>query len=99
MPYKVVVDPRVYDDLHEIHHHIAEDNPGAADKLIDLIEQSIQSLSEMPDRARLRPDLRDGYRVMIVGSYLLFYRIVDNEVQITRALHASRDTARAFLGS
>lgn len=96
MAYKVVVDPKVYDDLHDIHQHIAEDNPGAAGKLIDLIERSIGSLSEMPDRVPLRPDLREGYRVMIVGSYLLFYRIAGDEVQIARVLHASRDTARAF---
>ncbi|MCH8239885.1 MAG: type II toxin-antitoxin system RelE/ParE family toxin [Proteobacteria bacterium] len=57
MAYKVVVDPKVYDDLHDIHQHIAEDNPGAAGKLIDLIERSIGSLSEMPDRVPLRPDL------------------------------------------
>ena len=90
------MDPRVYDDLHDIHQHIAENNPDAGDKLIDSIERSIHSLSEMPDRFRLRPDLREGYRVMIVGGYLLFYRIVDNEVQIARVLHAARDTAHAF---
>ena len=96
MSHKVVIDPKARDDLLDIHRFIAEDNPVAAARWIGVLEDAIASLATMPARVPLRDDLRKGYRVMPVGAYLIFFRIVGDEVQIMRVLHSARDIAKAF---
>ena len=96
MTYKVVVDRQVRDDLLGIHEHIAHDDPAAAGRFVDLVAATIRSLADMPERAPLRPDVRDGYRAMVMGNYLLFYRIDGDAVHVARVIHAARDIRRVF---
>lgn len=97
MTYRVVVDPKARDDLLQIHAYIADDSPLAAGRWIDRLEAEMHSLAEMPGRYPARDDLRTGYRMLVVGSYLIFYRIVgDEEVQIARVVHGARDLPALF---
>ncbi len=96
MRYSVVVDRQARDDLVDIHAYIARDNPGAAARWIDELEEIIQSLADMPGRVPLRDDLRPGYRIMPIGNYLIFFRIIEQTVQVVRVIHGARDIDRAF---
>ncbi|OPY55815.1 MAG: Plasmid stabilization system protein [Pelotomaculum sp. PtaU1.Bin035] len=71
------------------------DNPAAALKLAENIEQSILQLENfpligtIPKNRRLN---RQGYRILIVDSYLMFYVLLDNEtVEIRRIISGKRD--------
>lgn len=96
MAHKVVIAPGARADLITIGDYIAADSPASAVRWVAHLEDAIQSLSYMPERVQLRDDLRPGYRAKPVGSYLIFFRVVENAVQVVRVLHASRDVTEAF---
>lgn len=79
------------EDLIELWIYIAQDNPSAADRLLDTIEQRCQALAENPLMGRLRPDIAPELRYFIVGRYLILYRTIENGIQIIRVIHGARD--------
>lgn len=79
------------EDLIEIWIYIAQDNPGAADRVLDDIEQRFHALADNPLMGRLRPDIAPELRYFAVGSYLILYRTVEDEIQIIRVIHGARD--------
>jgi plasmid stabilization system protein ParE len=46
-------------DIESICERIAEDNPGAADRLDQQIHQAVQLLAEFPGLGHTRPDVTD----------------------------------------
>jgi toxin ParE1/3/4 len=83
-------------DLGEIYEYIAQDNIAAADKLKARLQQRWCGLVDMPrigsDRKKLKPNLRS----VTEGNYVIFYRVLVEEIQIVRVLHSSRDAETVF---
>ena len=71
-------------------------NKQAASNLIDLVEETVKSLTDMPERYAVVDDeilSREGFRFIQIKNYLLFY-VVRKETQtvvIQRFLYARRD--------
>ncbi len=84
------------EDLIEIWIYIAQDNPGAADRMLDNIEQRFHALADNPLIGQLRPDIAPELRYFSVGKYLILYRTVPGGVQIVRVIHGARDVSRLF---
>src|SRR4051795_10029538 len=78
-------------DLTEIADYIASDSPSAAGRLLDRIQDRCQSLAEMPETGVPREELAPGLRSAAIGRYVVFYRPRDENIQIIRVLHGSRD--------
>ena len=94
MPYRL--SPLAERDLDEIWSYVAEGaSPETADRLIDVIVERFELLSEQPRIGRLRPEIGEGVRSFIVESYVIYYRHND-DVLIARALHGRRDQAAAW---
>jgi toxin ParE1/3/4 len=83
-------------DLTEIALHIAEENPTAADRWLELIDEKCQTLVRMPEMGRKRPSLAPGLRSLAIGNYVIFYRPVANGTQIIRVIHGARDIPALF---
>jgi toxin ParE1/3/4 len=83
-------------DLVEISLHIAEANPSAADRWLDVIGEKCQMLSRMPEIGKRRLDLAPGLRSLAVGNYVIFYRPISDGIQIIRVLHGARDIPSLF---
>jgi len=69
-------------DIVEIIDYIAEDNPAAALKLAEKIEKSILRLEDFPLNGVIpknRRLIRQGYRILIVENYLVFYVLLNNK--------------------
>ena len=94
--YQVIIAPLARDDLIEIADYIAQDSPANAVTWIATLEQAIHSLASMPGRFAQRDDLRPGHRVLSIGNYLIFYRIIGSDVEVVRVLHGARDIPAAF---
>lgn len=79
------------DDLVEIVHHIAAENPGAARTVRDTILAAAMRLRRFPRSGRLGH--REGTRELAVPGtpYLLVYAIADDRVNIAAVLHGARD--------
>jgi toxin ParE1/3/4 len=81
-------------DLTDIYEYIAADNPNAADRLLVRIAKELDTLSRRPLLGRIPrdPDIAKlGYRYLIIGNYLAFYRLEPSLVLVYRILHGARD--------
>ena len=84
------------EDLIAIWTHIAEDNPQAADRVLDRLEEAASRLADTPQIGPARDDIRPGLRYLVSGSYLLLCRIRDGGIEIVRAIHGRRDLKGLF---
>ncbi len=78
------------EDLIQIWLFIGQDDPSAADRLIDLIEEKSQLLVTSPKLGMARPDVAPELRYFPVKKYLILYREIENGVEIVRVIHGSR---------
>ncbi len=83
-------------DLFDIAVYIGEDNPQAADALIDVLNRKFILLAEFPTMGRQRPELGNGIRSFPIGNYMVFYRLIDDGIELIRVLHGARNAKRLF---
>jgi len=88
--------PEAEADLDEIWLYIAQDDPNAADRFMDRIEERCHLLAENPRIGRSRPGLASGLRSFPVGNYLIFYVPIENGIEIVRVVSGSRDIEALF---
>ncbi|WP_374656253.1 type II toxin-antitoxin system RelE/ParE family toxin [Phenylobacterium sp.] len=79
------------EDLTEIWVYVAADNPPAADRIIYALLDAERRLAVFPESGRSRDDLQPGMRAWVVGSYVVFYRVTPDALEIVRILHGARD--------
>jgi toxin ParE1/3/4 len=92
--YAVRLLPVAEQDLQELVSYVAAENVRAALDLTDTIEQSLQTLSAHPFAGRVPHDTTLAaldYRVLVVGNYLIFYKVRGKAVMIHRIVHGARD--------
>lgn len=82
--------PRAGADIAAIAHHIAEDNPIAAERWLGNSHYHCALLAEMPAMGGARPDVRSGLRTFPVGNYLILYRPIAGGAEIVRVVHGAR---------
>jgi toxin ParE1/3/4 len=87
---------RAEEDLIEIWLYIAEDNPVAADRLLDEIDRRILLLAENPYLGSAREDIAEDCRYSPVGNYLILYRIIPNGIEVVRVVQGSRRLDNLF---
>jgi plasmid stabilization system protein ParE len=91
--YTVRVLRRAQRDLDEIARYVRRDSPDRAERLIDRLLDAIESLDRLPSRGasprdpRLR---RLGFRFVVEGSHLVFYKVVRTQVRVYRVLYGRR---------
>lgn len=83
--------PETHADLLEIWQYIATDNLDAADQVLSTVNEKAQSLLDHPEMGRRREELAPSLRSIPIGSYLIFYRVSGDDIEIVRVLHAARD--------
>ena len=96
MPTKYTLQylPIAQEDLLSILDYIAQDSPSRALAFVDKLDGQIGRLERHPFLGRVprHPKLREfGYRVLIVESYLAFYIIRGDRIEIHRVIHGSRN--------
>jgi toxin ParE1/3/4 len=76
--------------------YIFERNPDAAVALAHEFEQKFVNLSRFPSIGRDRSNLIKGLRSIVLGNYVVFYRIEADRVTIMRILDGRRDIDAEF---
>jgi toxin ParE1/3/4 len=76
--------------------YIAEDNPAAADRVVQRIFRAIALLSK--NRAMGRPGRVPGTRELVIADtpYIIPYRVRADAVEILRVFHAARKWPNRF---
>lgn len=83
-------------DLDEILDRIAIHNSRAAVAFVERLEKKCYELAENPDMGFLRDELAPDLRCWPVRKYLIFYRPIDDGIEIVRVVHGARDLDRLF---
>jgi toxin ParE1/3/4 len=78
-------------DIDQVYDYIADDNPAAADDWVDEVKRISRMLAESPLAGRERESLARGVRSFALGSYLIFYRITQDGIELTRVIHGARN--------
>jgi len=83
---------RALADLQEIWEYIFQDNPEAADRMLDEFHDPFGSLARTPGMGHIRRDLTfQSVRFGPVRSYLIVYRSESKPLDIVAVLHGKRD--------
>jgi toxin ParE1/3/4 len=85
-------------DLDEIWLYIAEHNIPAADRFLDILDERFVLLAGQPLLGRARPELAPNLRSLSVGNYVIFYRPIDDGIEVARVLRGARDIDAIFEG-
>ena len=83
-------------DLDDLWAYIAANNPDAADRLVEAVLESSWLHVRFPNMGQNRDELRPGLRCFIVSPYVVFYRPVEDTIEVLRVLHGARDIASIF---
>lgn len=83
-------------DLLEIWDYIADDSLDRADAFLDRVENKLQALARSPGMGRRREELLPRLQSFPVGNYVVFYREIENGIDVIRVLHGSRDIGAIF---
>ena len=86
------------EDLIDIWLYIAQDNPAAADDLLDTFEEKGWLLADNPKLGQARPDIAEEFRYLPVGRYLMQYRESSGGVELVRVAQGMRQLANLQLG-
>lgn len=92
--YKVNYLPISVKDLEELIEYIKIDSPSAALNMLNKIDESISKLKDLPEIGIIPKDerlRRLGYRILVIGNYLVFYVIKENIIEVRRILHGKRN--------
>lgn len=88
--------PRARIDLFEIHDFVAKDGIRAAARLVDRLEEACRALAKHPELGQRCDDLAPSLRCFSVGNYAIFYRQVDNGIEIVRVVSGARSFEALF---
>jgi toxin ParE1/3/4 len=83
-------------DYLKIFVYIGEQNLAAAVRLIQMFDDKLDMLAEMPGLGPARPELGKGLRSFPVGAYVLIYRPSDDGIELLRAVHGARNLRKLF---
>ena len=83
--------PEAEGDINAIWDYIAEDNPDAADRMIDKIVATIEALVPFPNQGHRRSDLTSRpLRFTTAGNYLIAYAPGKKPLWVIAIMHGKR---------
>ena len=89
---KIVVSQNARDDLGQIWRFGAGRwSPEHSDTYANTLFAAIFYLADNPLTAPIDDCLGTGYRRLVVGAHVVFYRVDLNVLEVVRVLHQSRD--------
>lgn len=83
-------------DLLEIWTALLVHGDAAADRTLGLIEKRCDVLRQFPFGGEACPRFGPDTRWFPAGRYVIFYRVIDNDVHVVRVLDGRRDLDDAF---
>lgn len=88
---KIIWSPLSLERIVEIAEYIAEDKPGASEKWLDSIFESVKRLKKLPESGRKVPEVNQpDIREILYGHYRIIYRIVEMEISILTIRHGKQ---------
>jgi len=83
-------------DIVDIEARIARESDRYARAFVLRIRKRCERLLTAPEQGRLRPDLGETLRSVVLKPYLIVYRIEGDCLTIVRVVHGARDLVKLF---
>ena len=86
--------PEAKEDIERLHNFLAEKDPVAAIRAVQLILRGAERLEKLPELGRVMPDgtqRREYFVPFGASAYVLRYRLAAKEVVIIRVWHGRED--------
>lgn len=91
--FKLFITQNAQEDLRHICSYIAEDSISNAKIFVSELEEKINTLATLPERASYIPEnlfFGADYRQLIHGKYRIIFRINGENVFVLRVIHGSK---------
>ena len=88
---KLIIVASARQDLSDIFDYIARDKPIAAANWVDKIEDKCKLIATTPEFGEARPEYGGAIRSSTVGRYVIFYRPIENGIEVLRVIAGDRD--------
>jgi plasmid stabilization system protein ParE len=91
LPYEF--DPQAISDIAAARDWYEQHGPDLGNKFFDEVLRTIRAIRQHPEAA---PEIESGVRATRCGnfSYRMYFRVVDNKVQVLAVYHTARDPKR-----
>lgn len=83
-------------DIKEINRFLSRENPQASTRFVDALEKKCKILADFPNMWRSFDYLAPSLRGFTIGNYIIFYRPIENGVEVDRVLSGYRDLDTLF---
>ncbi|MEM9216229.1 MAG: type II toxin-antitoxin system RelE/ParE family toxin [Cyanobacteria bacterium P01_F01_bin.150] len=83
-------------DLNEIADYFAEYNLAAGSQFFRAFNKKCKQLVAFPNSGKSYDSIRPGLRGLSLDNYIIFYRLLDDGIEILRVIHGRRDFPSAF---
>jgi plasmid stabilization system protein ParE len=92
MSYRVFRSPRATEEIRRIAAYLEEHSLPAAERFLDDLQRMQRQLSEFPRSGA--PGMISGTRRIILGDYIVSYRLRGEAVEVFAVRHGRRGDAR-----
>ena len=87
----LIIAPSAQQDLSDIYDYIARDKPIAAANWVEKIEEKCKLIAATPEFGERRPEYGVNIRSSVVGRYVIFFRPIENGIEVARVIAGDRD--------
>lgn len=93
---RYILSPLAIQDLETTYDYIASNNIDAAERFVDAVEQKCETLANFPNMGKSYAGFMPQLRGVPVGNYTIFYRPIENGIEVVRVLSGYRDLEAIF---
>ncbi|NJL09521.1 MAG: type II toxin-antitoxin system RelE/ParE family toxin [Calothrix sp. SM1_7_51] len=90
------ISPEANQDLEEIIDYFTSRNIDAGERFIDEFNKKCVYLANFPNMGRSYADVKDYLRGVLLGNYVILYRVTDSGIEILRVVSGYRDLESLF---
>ena len=91
------ITPRASQDIEEIADYLAtQSSLASAETFLSGIDSALQRIAQFPQIGRKRDELYPDLRSLPYKQYLIFYRLLEDEIEIFRVVSGYQDLAALF---
>ena len=93
---RYVINVLASQDLNEIADYFAENNIEAGERFFQAFNRKCQQLVAFPNSGKSYESVRSGLRGLSFEKYIIFYRILEDGIEILRVISGRRDFPSMF---
>ncbi|WP_254567961.1 type II toxin-antitoxin system RelE/ParE family toxin [Oscillatoria sp. HE19RPO] len=93
---RYLISPDVIRELNEIFDYFASRSVSAGERFVEAFENKCRYLIQFPNLGRSYADFDPSLRGVPLNGYILFYRVINDGIEIVRVVSGYRDLSSLF---